>query len=250
MKTTGIMSTIISGLIIAAMLSGCSGNTLKGSQDTLPGNSNEIETQADTQSNRKETIYDDDILREYGGVFHNDRFNDICPIKYNDIITIFDTEILLYPTFVDQNEAITKLAAKMSDFLDVLADERNLAPLSDDNWEEYSSALYVHMNRPDYNSEDDYGNIEYLLCFFDIYDNKSANAEIRQVLSSYGDNNGRKQVKDSLPSEIQISEEDEEDIISALIIYDIRLRLPYFSLQEFDAIPEVQRLLEIMDKLE
>lgn len=242
MKITRIMSTIIAGSIIAAMLIGCADHTLKDNQDPLfPGNSNEPETQDDTRSNRQETIFEDDILREYGGDFHNDKFNDICPIKYNDIITIFDTEILLYPTFVDQNEAITNLATKMSDFLQVLSQERNLAPLSDDNWEEYNTAVNVHMDSPDYSSENGYRNVRYLLGFFDIYENKTCNDEIRRVLASCDNADERLQVKKSLPS--GIPEEEQEDFISAFILCDIRAMLPYYSTQKFDAIPEVQQLL-------
>lgn len=65
---------------------------------------------------QRETFYEDDIVREYGGNFHNDKYNDICLIKYNDIINIFGTQLLLYPTFVDQNEAITNISVKLDCF--------------------------------------------------------------------------------------------------------------------------------------
>lgn len=237
-----LLFLFVTTAIIALMFTSCADHTLKDNQNSLfPGNSNATDTQADTQSNRQKTTFDDDILREYGGDFHNDRFNDICPIKYNDIITIFDTEILLYPTFVDQNEAITNLAAKMSDLLEVLAQERNLAPLSDDNWEEYNTAVNVHMDSPDYNSENDYSKVRYLLGFFDIYENKACNDEIRQVLASYDNADERLKVKNSLPS--GIPEKDQQDFVSAFILCDIRALLPYYSTQTFDDIPEVQRLL-------
>ena len=77
-------------------------------------------------------IVEEDVVREYGGNFHNDKYDAIGQIKYNDKITVFETPLLLYPTFVDQNEAMQNAAVVMADFIDSLAQENSLSSLCEE----------------------------------------------------------------------------------------------------------------------
>ena len=188
-----------------------------------------------------EETEEDEVVREYGGRFHNEKYNNICLIKYNDIISIFGTELLLYPTFVDQDEAMSNAAMIMADFINLLAQENGLTPLSEENLDEYEAAAYAYKNSTTL-SEEELSDCIFFLGFIDIYRDKERNDEIKQAFSSYNDSNKRMLINRSLPA--AISEEKEEDLKSGIILNDIKLMLPSYTVEEFADIPEVKSLLE------
>lgn len=86
----------------------------------------------------------------------------------------------LYRVFADDEEAINDIKAKVPNLLAILAEEYNLADLSNTNWSDYKDAMFMLFdseNKPaDYNES----NLEFrtLRAFFDIYENTDKNTQI------------------------------------------------------------------------
>ncbi len=140
-------------------------------------------------------IVEDDVVREYGGDFHNDKYNAIGPIKYNDMIIVFGEPILLYPTFVNQNEAMQNAALVLADLIDSLAQENNLALLSEETLDAYEAAAYACMDNASFHESE----CTYFIGFIDFYRNKARNDEIKQLLSSYNKMEERLEIQSTLP---------------------------------------------------
>lgn len=185
-------------------------------------------------------IVEEDVVREYGGNFHNDKYDAIGQIKYNDMITVFGTPLLLYPTFVDQNEAMQNAAVVMAGFIDSLAQENSLSPLSEETLDIYESAAYARMNNVSFNEAD----CIYFIDFIDFYRNKARNAEIQQRFSSYNNIEERMKIQSAYP--FPNTKDNLDELVSAALLNDIKLLLPNYTVDIFEGIPEVKILLETL----
>lgn len=194
--------------------------------------------------NAMEFIDEDDTIREYGGDFYNERFNNICPMKYNDIITIFGTDLLLYPTFINQDQALKNISVKLADFLNILASENGLDPLIDENLDEYESAAYIYMNNRALSRDED-SDADLFLRFIALYRNKERNNEIKEKYSSYNDAKKQENVSASLL--YSVPTKDQEDFVSGMLLNEISLLLPNYTIHEFESMPKVQKLIDIYE---
>lgn len=92
----------------------------------------------------------------------------------------------LYRVFADEDEAITDIKTKVPNLLATLADEYNLADLSNANWSDYRDAMFMLFdseNKPtDYNESN--SDFITLRAFFDIYENADKNIEILEISNS------------------------------------------------------------------
>ena len=98
------------------------------------------------------------------------------PVAVREAIVYEGQQNNLYPTFESQSDALNALKEEQADILEQIAGEKNLAELSNDNWEQYYAAAGSF-------SGADSDEASLLLKFFDIYENADANREIKEVLA-------------------------------------------------------------------
>ena len=107
-------------------------------------------------------------------------------IETSSAIVIDNVALPLYPTYKDNNKELETVKEKYSTTLDTISTKYSLDTLSDDNWQDYYSALNTYYNSfsselVDSKFKDE---IIALLEFFDIYENKYFNDNIKEELSN------------------------------------------------------------------
>ena len=105
--------------------------------------------------------------------FQNDEINNYDTATYSDFIVADNQKVKLYPTFENQQVALAAIKKAIPGFLNDLAEEYHLDDLSANNWEQYRNAVY------NYGSDNEDANK--LIDFFDIYENKEVNKDIKSL---------------------------------------------------------------------
>lgn len=106
-----------------------------------------------------------------------DALKKIGNITIKESVIINGEKNYLYPTFDNPRKAMNNVKKEAHEFLDVIAAEYSLDELSDKNWEDYNSAVWVYNN-------DKYIEDKFLMeVFFCIYKGTYDNKEIKQIIN-------------------------------------------------------------------
>lgn len=142
--------------------------------------------------------------------FENKELELMDSIISGGTVNLNKVEQQLYPVFSDQEEALKKLKNTLPEYLKKISEVYNLGEISDNNWMDYVDCAQKYSSET--LSEEDY-QYNLFLKFIDIYENKSKNSDIKEMVSEYELSQGN-----------NVVEKQEDNIIESII-----LALPYTS---------------------
>lgn len=97
-------------------------------------------------------------------------------------IKVFGEYENLYIEFKDSDEAINKINNAYPDLISKISKTYNVDGLTDNSWEEFKNAFFKYVI--DYNLLEASDEFHAMVEFFDIYENKSKNNEIKELIKS------------------------------------------------------------------
>lgn len=118
------------------------------------------------------TINDEMVINDEYILFEKSvLLKDIGTISVKKSIIIDGEKNYLFPTFDDKENALKVFKEKANNILTKIKNNNGIAELSDDNWQEYYNLIYS-LQGCDEREKD------FVVCFFDIYENESVNNDI------------------------------------------------------------------------
>ncbi len=96
-------------------------------------------------------------------------------------INILGKSEKLFVEFTDPDEALNEINEYQFEFIDKISKSYNIDKLNKDNWEDFRTAFYSYVSDNNIlESSDEYYS---MVCFFDIYENKDKNDQIKKLVN-------------------------------------------------------------------